>query len=70
MLTASEGENSPALEDVLLQELQARPTDVQLRVSNSYHLQDAEPTHDAGEAGDLVPEDREDRRRMGALYES
>ena len=37
MLTASEGENSPALEDVLLQELQARPTDVQLRVSNSYH---------------------------------
>ena len=33
MLTASEGENSPALEEVLLQELQARPTDVQLRVS-------------------------------------
>ena len=32
MLTASEGENSPALEDVLLQELQTRPTDVQLRV--------------------------------------
>ena len=32
MLTASEGENSPALEDVLLQELKARPTDVQLRV--------------------------------------
>ena len=28
MLTASEGENSPALEDVLLQELKARPTDV------------------------------------------
>ena len=33
MLTASDGENSPALEKVLLQELQARPTDVQLRVS-------------------------------------
>ena len=43
MLTASEGENSPALEDVLLQELQARPTDVQLRVSNSYHCKMLSP---------------------------
>ena len=33
MLTASEGENSPALEDVLLQELKAKATDdVQLQV--------------------------------------
>ena len=40
MLTASEGENSPALEDVLLQELKVRPTDAQLRVLlNCYRIQ-------------------------------
>ena len=37
MLTASEGENSPALEDVLLQELKVRPTDAQLRVLLNYY---------------------------------
>ena len=32
MLTASDGENSPALETVIQEEIQARPDDVKLRV--------------------------------------
>ena len=32
MLTASDGENSPALESVILEEINARPEDVKLRV--------------------------------------
>ena len=32
MLTASDGENSPALETVILEEINVRPEDVKLRV--------------------------------------
>ena len=35
MLTASDGENSPALEAVILEEIKARPEDVKLRVGQT-----------------------------------
>ena len=58
MLTASEGENSSALEDVLIQRLQARPTDVQLRVIYLLVTKDTLAYDDFTDtSGDLSPED-------------
>ena len=60
MLTASDGENSPALETVIQEEIQARPDDVKLRVRREVVvMQLFTSLQFAGTPGDALPADRQ-----------
>ena len=67
MLTASDGENSPALETVILEEIKARPEDVKLRVCQSLKCSASHKSCYADPSGDPLSEDGAHPRRLQPL---